>query len=290
MAGRARDQAVDIAVDLNGYTEGSRVGIFAHRAAPVQINYLGYPGTMGTSFHDFIVADAHVIPPSEEAVFSEKVLRLPHFLMPYDFRLAGEHPTPSAERKVFELPENAFVFCSFNDFHKISEEMLASWIEILHKTQNTVLWLAVRGDVPEHQIRECFESGGIERERLILARRVASHPQHLARLRLADLMLDTFPYNSHTTACDALKSGLPVLTLRGESFQSRVCGSLLNQIDANYLITSSFAEYKHKAIELAGNSKKFASIRDAYRKGRARLPPPADYARSLERLYASTLN
>jgi protein O-GlcNAc transferase len=290
MAAWARAQHVDIAIDLNGYTEGSRVGLFAERAAPVQINYLGYPGTMGTPFHDFIVADDYVIPSGQGGGFSEHVLRLPHFLMPYNFHLQEERSPSWMSREAFGLPQDAFVYCSFNDFHKISEKMLSTWIAILRKSRNTVLWLAIRGDVAEQEIRAHFERSGIAHERLIVARRVDSHSQHLARLMLADLMLDTFPYNSHTTACDAVKSGLPVLSLCGRTFQSRVCASLLNQMGCRYLVTSSFEEYTGRAIELAGNQDLWSTVRKAFQEGRARLPTPTQYARSLERLYTSTLS
>jgi predicted O-linked N-acetylglucosamine transferase (SPINDLY family) len=286
----ARAKGVDIAVDLNGYTEGSRVGIFAERASPIQINYLGYPGTMGTSFHDFIVADAYIIPPEDEAGYTEKVLRLPHFFMPYDFTSREGLSTSWMDRKAFGLPDDAFVLCSFNDFHKISEKMLSSWRVILQKSRNTVLWLANRGDIHDEEIRNFFESGGIGPERLIIAKRVESHTQHLARLMLADLMLDTFPYNSHTTACDAVKSGLPVLTICGRTFQSRVCASLLNQIDAHYLITPSIDEYISRAVEIASNPALFASLRIACQKGRARIPSASHYARSMEELYISSLS
>jgi predicted O-linked N-acetylglucosamine transferase (SPINDLY family) len=286
----ARERSVDIAIDLNGYTEGARTSIFGFRPAPIQINFLGYPGTMGTSFHDFIVADEQVIPDSALPAYTEQVLRLPHFFMPYDFRSSEENQAPRPTRASFGLPADAFVYCSFNDFHKITQTMLSSWIHILRESENSVLWLALRGDVSETALRKIFESEGIAWSRVIVAHRVESAGQHHARLSLADLMLDTFPYNSHTTACDAIKSGLPVLTLCGNSFQSRVCSSLLLFLGSHSLIAQDRVEFTEKAVALARDKKKFAKVKEAYLRGRTKLVQPDAYARSLEKLFSSILS
>jgi predicted O-linked N-acetylglucosamine transferase (SPINDLY family) len=290
IAALARKRSVDIAIDLNGYTAGARTSLFAFRPAPVQINFLGYPGTMGTSFHDFIVADAIVIPDSEIQAYTEKVLRLPHFFMPYDFRSPTVNPPQAPSRNDFGLPPDAFVFCSFNDVHKITQEMLSTWIQILRETQNTVLWFALRGEISSKELRTLFESEGIPWERIILASRVESAEHHLARLGLADLMLDTFPYNSHTTACDAIKSGLPVLTLTGNSFQSRVCSSLLHHLGAPSLIAQSMEEYRKKAVALAKDPTGFAEVKTRFHLGRSKRVESARYAQALEQLYASALS
>lgn len=290
VAALARNRGIDIAIDLNGYTEGARTSIFGLRPAPIQINFLGYPGTMGTTFHDFIVADEQVIPDSALPAYTEQVLRLPHFFMPYDFRASEENQAPRPSRDAYGLPPDAFVFCSFNDFHKITQTMLMSWIHILRETENSVLWLALRGDVSEKGIRKIFESEGIAWSRIIVAHRVKSAEEHHARLSLADLMLDTFPYNSHTTACDAIKSGLPVLTLCGNSFQSRVCSSLLLFLGSHSLIAQDMVEFTEKAVSLARDTKQFAKVKEAYLRGRTKLVQPDAYARSLEKLFSSILS
>lgn len=285
VAAWARRKKVDIAIDLNGYTEDGRTDVFAARAAPIQINYLGYPGSMGSTFHDFIIADEYVIPLGHEHFYSEKVLRLPSFFMPYD--LLGNAPDRpiQVQRKDYGLPEEGFIYCSFNEFHKITEATFHSWVTILKETDHSVLWLAKRGDIDT--IKSMMGLAGVAPERIIEAHRVESPQEHHARLALADLMLDTFPYNAHTTACDAISAGLPLLTQAGQSFASRVSGSLLSEIGAPSLITSCSLEYVEKAILLAKDPQHYRAVREAIEAGVDRIPPPTVYARNLEALFES---
>lgn len=281
----ARKRTIDIAIDLNGYTEDARTDIFAARAAPIQINYLGYPGTMGSTFHDYIIADDYVIPRGKENFFTETVLRLPSFFMPYDLRANRSRNLPKVRREDYGLPEKGFIYCSFNDYHKITESTFHSWISILQQTDHSVLWLATRGDIGIHEIRARMKHAGIDSERIVEAHRVDSPEEHHARLTLADLMLDTFPYNSHTTACDAISVGLPLLTHAGTSFASRVSGSLLSKAGIPSLITSSISEYEARAIGLALDPQLYQTVRLAVETAADRMPSPELYARHLESLF-----
>jgi predicted O-linked N-acetylglucosamine transferase (SPINDLY family) len=216
-------------------------------------------------------------------------MRLPHFFMPYDLRANQSTTFPQIHRKDYGLPEKGFIYCSFNDFHKITEDIFHSWIQILQGTDNTVLWLATRGDIGIDAIKAMVSHAGIDPERIIKAHRVESPEEHHARLALADLMLDTFPYNSHTTACDAISVGLPLLTLTGHSFASRVSGSLLSEIGVPSLITSSVSEYVEKAMSLAKDPEHYKTVREAIEVGVGRMVSPDVYARNLEVLLENLL-
>jgi predicted O-linked N-acetylglucosamine transferase (SPINDLY family) len=284
IAALARQKNIHIAIDLNGHTEDGRTDVFAARAAPLQINFLGYPGSMGSTYHDFIIADDYVIPMGQEHFYSEKILRLPSFFMPYDFLANRIRKPVGLQRKDYGLPEEGFIYCSFNEFHKITEATFHSWITILKQTEDSVLWLAKRGDIGIHTIQSMMRLAGISPERIIEAHRVESPQEHHARLALADLMLDTFPYNAHTTACDAIFAGLPLLTRAGQSFASRVSGSLLSEIGVPSLIATSSLEYVEKAILLAKEPQHYRAVRKAIKAGVDRIPPPAIYARNFEAL------
>lgn len=286
----ARSLGIDIAIDLNGYTEGSRTEIFSHRAGRAQINYLGFPGTMGTDFHDFIIADGYVIPEGSDQHYTERVLRLPHFFMPYDFRQNPTNRAVAPSRHSQGLPVGAFIFCSFNDFHKITQKALETWIRILNLTTNSILWIARRGEITEDEIRSVFQRGGISSERIVIANRVARFEDHLARLSLADLMLDTFPYNSHTTACDAVAASLPLLTICGRSFASRVSGSLISEVGLPELIAQDWEDYVEKAVAIARHANGSRDVRIRLEEGKSSLVTPNAYARSLEHLYEMALS
>jgi protein O-GlcNAc transferase len=255
----AREMEIDIAVDLSGFTRGCRVGIFAMRAAPIQVNYLGYPGTMGAEYIDYIVADPTLIPAEEQCHYSERVVYLPNTYMINDSTLK-----PSEEqfsRKNFELPENSFIFACFNASYKITPATFSVWMRILGAVDNSVLWLSGMDQTAINNLKNKANECGINIDRIIFASRVPSLSDHLNRIKLADLFLDTFPYNAHTTSNDALRVGLPILTLIGKSFASRVAGSLLNAVGLPELITITQEKYESLAIELATNPEQLEKIK-----------------------------
>lgn len=261
-----RGEEIDIAVDLAGYTVGGRPRVYAMRPAPVQVNFLGYPGTTGSPAIDYIVADPVVIPADQRIHYSEKVVWLPGSYFPNDDKraIAIETPTRQAEG----LPETGFVFGSFNNSYKITPEIFDVWMGLLRDVEASVLWLkSGDGAVADNLRREALVRG-IAAERLVFARRVPLD-EHLARHRLADLMLDTPLYNAHTTACDALWAGAPFLTLSGETFPARAATSILLALDMPELVTQSMDAYAETAIRLAHRPPELASIRDKIAANRA---------------------
>jgi protein O-GlcNAc transferase len=243
-----RGRNIHIAVDLKGLTRDSRPCIFAHRAAPVQVNWLGYPGTMDAPCYDYIIADAVVIPPEQRAHYSEAVIYLPH-----SYQVNDSHRVISERRQSRTecgLPEKAFVFCCFNNHYKIAPETFACWMRILKQVPDSVLWLLESHEDAHRHLREAAEGQGISGERLIFAPHV-DLPEHLARHRLAQLSLDTLPYNAHTTASDALWAGLPHLTCLGQAFAGRVAASLLHAIGMPEMVAQDLAHYEKMAIDMA---------------------------------------
>ncbi len=254
-----RRSEIDIAVDLMGFTKDNRLGVLARRAAPIQVNYLGYPGTTGAPYMDYILADATVIPEDHDAFYAERVVRLPGTYQINDNRRAISQRTPT--RGECGLPRNAFVFCCFNNPQKIMPEIFAIWMRLLRATDNSVLWLFAGNAKAAANLRLEAEQRGVAPERLIFAPKT-SVPDHLARHRLADLCLDTLPYNAHTTASDALWAGLPVLTCLGETFAGRVAASLLKAIGLDALITHTLGEYETLALRLARDPAYLAALKD----------------------------
>jgi predicted O-linked N-acetylglucosamine transferase (SPINDLY family) len=254
----ARSFGIDIAVDLTGLTKDARTGIFAHRAAPIQVNYLGYPGTMGADYIDYIIADKTLISPELQSYYSEKVIYLPYSYQVNDRkRLISDR---KFTRQELGLPEHGFIFCCFNNNFKILPATFEGWMRILKAVEGSVLWLFQDNSWAVENLKKEAEKQGISADRLVFAERMPL-PEHLARHRQADLFLDTFPYNAHTTASDALWTGLPVLTLIGRSFASRVAASLLNAVGLPELITNTQEEYESLAIELAMNPQKLTDIK-----------------------------
>jgi predicted O-linked N-acetylglucosamine transferase (SPINDLY family) len=254
----ARSLEIDIAVDLGGHTT-SRNGIFAMRAAPLQVNFLGYAGTLAAEYIDYQIADRKVIPENSRRHYSEKIAYLP------DSFLVNDTGRPISgkvfSRKEFDLPDDGFVFCCFNNTYKFNPPMFDAWMRILHGVPDSVLWLSVDNAATAGNLQQEAVQRGISADRLIFAKRLPVMEEHLARLRIGGLFLDTLPYNAHTTACDALWAGLPVLTCMGESFAGRVAASLLSAIELPELITVSLAEYEALAIELASHPEKIAAIK-----------------------------
>ncbi len=244
MARRAR---IDIAVDLNGYTQDARLAPFAARLAPVQVSYLGYPGTIGADFLDYILADATVLPMDQQRFYDEKIIHLPDSYQANDDRRVIAPDTPS--RAEAGLPADGFVYCCFNNAYKITPEIFASWMRILAAVPGSVLWLLTNDSDSIARLRGVAEVQGIDPARLVFGPSLPS-AQHLARHRLADLFLDTLPYNAHTTASDALWAGLPVLTQLGQAFAGRVAASLLNAVGLPEMITRDAAAYEALAIAI----------------------------------------
>ena len=244
----ARD-GVDILVDLNGYTKFARTRLFSFRPAPVQVNWFGYPATMGTPYHHYIIADAGIIPEGDEIFYSEEVARLPCY-QPNDRLREVAKTMPS--RSDFGLPDNAFVYCSFNSTHKLTQRMFDSWLMILASTPGSVLWLLTATKDANARLRTYAAEHGLAPERIVFAEKLAN-PEHLARYPLADVFLDSFPYGAHTTASDALWMGVPVLTQQGRSFAARVCASLLASAGVPELAAANEVEYRVKAAVLYHN-------------------------------------
>jgi predicted O-linked N-acetylglucosamine transferase (SPINDLY family) len=281
-----RDLEIDVAVDLNGLTGLFRTRIFAHRAAPLQVNYLGYPGTMAAPFIDYIIADKVVIPDENRAFYSEKIAFMPHTYLP----CGGRRPISESMTSRTEqgLPEKSFVFTCFNSMHKLLPDLFAAWMRILHAVDGSVLWLPGQFSAVAANLRREAMAQGIAPERLIFARFEKKAEDHLARQRLADLFLDTFPYNAHSTAADALWAGLPLLTCRGNAFQARVAASLLEILDLPELVTTSLAEYEARAITLARDPQALAAIREKLARNRDTGPlfDTPRFTRDLEAVYA----
>jgi protein O-GlcNAc transferase len=279
----ARHLGIDIAVDLTGFTAHSRVKIFALRAAPIQVNFLGYPGTMGADFMDYLVADRTVVPRAQQRHYAEKIAYLPDSFVPFDSSYAIAERV--FRREELGLPPEGVVFCCFNGSYKILPQVFDRWMRILSRTGGSVLWLQgadaeVRGNLHREAQRR-----GVDAERLIFAPRMESLPEHLARLRAADLFLDTFPYNAHSTAMDALWAGVPVLTYSGESFASRVAASLLRTAGLPELIAASPSEYEERAVGLAAAPRLLGELRERLARTGGRLFDTGRYTRNLEALY-----
>lgn len=289
IAEKMRDMEVDIAVDLAGYTSDARIEIFAQRPAPVQVNFLGYPGTLGVGFMDYILADRHVIPPEHQPFYSERVAYLPDCYLPTDASIAIG-PTPTSAD--CGLPDTGRVFCSFSQDYKISPPLWAVWMRVLAQVPDSVLWLASRGDTNRRNLQAAAQAQGIDPGRLVFAGRVPRVEDHLARYRLADLFLDTWPYNAHSTAADALMAGLPVVTYMGGAFPARVAGSLLHAIGMPELIATSLDGYADLIIELAHAPARIAGLKERLRTERSHWPlfDTAGFCRNLELAYASMLS
>ena len=269
-----RELEIDIAVDLAAFTAEGRVGIMAHRPAPIQVNYLGYPGTMGADYIDYLIADRHVIPLADQVHYSERVVYLPDSYLSNSYRLNDStrsiaQRTPS--RAELGLPEAGFVFCCFNNNYKIAPYMFDIWMRLLRKVEGSVLWLRGGHVGTLDNLRREAESRGVAAERLIFAA-WTNLDDYLARQRQADLFLDTLPYNAHTTACDALWEGLPVLTCMGTAFAGRAAGSLLEAIGLPELITHSLEEYEARALQFAAAPGRLAEIRAKLANNRATYP------------------
>lgn len=264
-----RDMEIDIAVDLKGYTQDNRTGILAHRVAPIQVNYLGHPGTMGVSYMDYILADAWLVPPEHRVCYTEQVVYLPDSYQVNDSTRRIAEYTPS--RIEAGLPETGFIFCCFNNNYKITPDVFDVWMRLLKNVQGSILWLLEDNAAASRNLRGEAARRGILPERLVFAPRMELD-EHLARHRLADLFLDTLPYNAHTTASDALWAGLPVLTCMGGTFAGRVAASLLDAVGLSELITHDLGGYEALALKLATTPDMLGNIRTKLARNRTTRP------------------
>ncbi len=264
-----RDLEVDIAVDLNGFTINGRTRILAARAAPIQVNYLGFPGTMGAQYIDYIIADGFVIPAEQHRHYAEKIVNLPDSFQVNDDKRRIAERTPT--RAELGLPAQGLVFCSFNNNYKITPRMFDIWMRLLSEVEGSVLWLLGDKSAIEGNLRREAAARGVAAERLVFARRLG-YADYLARYRVADLFLDTLPFNAGTTASDALWAGLPVLTCAGEVFAGRMAGSLLRAVGVPELITHSLAEYEEVALTLARDPARLTAIRQKLARNRDTFP------------------
>jgi protein O-GlcNAc transferase len=265
----ARQDKIDIAIDLTGYTKYHRAGIFAYRAASVQINYLGYPGTMGADFIDYIIADQNLIPMDSQKFYSEKPIYLPHHYQAQDNTLSISNDTPS--RLDLGLPDKGFIFCAINNSYKIRMPEFDVWMRLLSHVDGSVLWLLESNKFVKDNLLKEAQARGISAERLVFAQGV-SHETYLAQFRRADLYLDTFNYNAGATASNALWAGLPVLTKLGRGYTARMAGSLLTSIGLPELATHSEEDYESLALALATDPERLAKIRQTLADNRLSTP------------------
>lgn len=279
-----RSLEIDVLVDLTGHTAGSRLGVLAWRPAPLQAAYLGYPGTTGADFVDYIIADPTVIPAEDRQYYTEQVAYLPDSYLPNDIsRPVGVAPS----RRDVRLPEKDFVFCSFNNAYKITPDVFDIWTRLLNRVDRSVLWLPKFNDVALENLRKEAKSRGLSPDRIVFADRTATQEDHLARLKLADLFLDTPYYNAHSTACDALWAGLPLVTCIGPAFAGRVGASMLKAVGLPELVTTSPQDYEALALKLATDPALLLSIRAKLATQRLTAPlfDTQRFTRNLEMIY-----
>jgi predicted O-linked N-acetylglucosamine transferase (SPINDLY family) len=282
-----RSLGIDIAVDLGGFTDGARTRIFAQRAAPLQVGYLGYPGTSGAPYMDYLIADHTLIPEGSEGHYSEQIIRLPDSYQPNDSKRAVSDRVFTREE--LGLPAQGFVFCCFNRGFKLMPETFDDWMQILKRVEGSVLWLSEGDKTAVANLRREAERRDVSPQRLIFAASMPSMADHLARLRTAQLFLDTLPFNAHTTASDALWAGLPVLTCAGNALPGRVAASLLNAVGLPELITTTREQYRELAVRLALNPAELQQLRDKLARNRATAPlfDTVRYTRHLESAFTS---
>lgn len=283
IARRLREMEIDIAIDLAGHTGGGRPRIFAHRPAPVQAAWLGYPSTTGASFIDYLIADPVVAPFEDQAFFTEKLMHLPHTYFPTDpVREIGAVPS----REACGLPRDGFVFCAFNNHWKITRPLFEVWMRLLASVPQSVLWLRQPGPDARANLDREADGRGIDPARLVYAD-VMPREIHLARHANANLFLDTLPYNAHATAADALGAGLPVLTCRGQAFAGRVAASLLEAVGLPELVTHNLEDYEKRALELARDPHQLQAVQQKLARNLAELPLfDADrFRRDIEELF-----
>lgn len=257
----ANDNQLDIAVDLSGLTKYSRNELFYNRVAPIQINYLGYPGTSGLKSMDYILADKNVIKENEKKYFTEKVYYLPNCYIPSVNDISRKSSIKMCSRTEFNLPENKIIFCAFHNPLKINPDIFSVWMNILKKSKNSVIWIKANDDLARENLKKEAQKRNVDPDRLIFTRGVENINDHLKRLKLADIFLDTYPYNSHSTVYDYLKANLPMIIMEGNSFPSRVGSSIYASIGLSELVARNYLDYENIAINLANDKSKLLRIK-----------------------------
>jgi len=282
-----RAQSLDIAIDLNGHTSGARTALFAEKIAPIQVNYLGYAGTSGADFYDVLIADQVAVPLDDQVHFSEKLAYLPNSFFPVDTSIPYESLGDLPSRASQGLPESAFIFTCFNNAYKITPDIFDIWMNILKEVPGSVLWLSKPSSKAILNLQSEANHRGVDSSRLVFATRTPGRQEHLSRLRLADLFLDTPNYNAHATAADALWVGLPLLTLIGRTFAGRVAASQLNALGLNELVVHTELEYFDRAVRLSMEPDVLKNIRSQLARNRSTSPlfNTKQYVKDLESLY-----
>ncbi len=283
-----RSLKIDIAIDLSGYTGGNNRSIFANRVAPIQISYLGFPGTTALQNMDYIIADETIIPKKKIKYYSEKVIYLPNC---YQANMnQREISDKNLSRDQFGLPKDSFIYCCFNNSYKITPHIFSSWLKILNEVENSVLWILKTNDVAADNLKKEAKKAGVDPKRVIFAEKL-TNKEHLKRISLADLFLDTFPYNAHTTASDTVRMGVPIITLIGNSFSSRVAASILKNLNMNNLIVEKFEDYEKIAIELGTNIDKFKVTKKLFKNAvsKSQLFDSLKFTEDLENLYSKLI-
>ena len=281
---QVRSDKIQIAVDLCGLTTGNRVRLFARGLAPLQVSYLGYPGTLGAHIWDYIIADAEVISKDNRKHYSERIAYVDGCFQPNDSRRRIDEPRSRAE---YGLPSDAFVLCSFNDTYKLTPQLVDTWFKVLVRMKQVVLWIKAESRVARENLLRLADIYQVERDRVIFAGRVGSYEEHLARYQRADLFLDTYPYNGHTTASDVLWAGLPLITIKGESNCSRVCASILTYLGISELVSTSMEDYEQKILKLVSDRAYYLSMKERVLQSReSDLFDGAAAAKRAEEVYA----
>ena len=280
---------LDIAINLTGHTLNARNSIFFNQIAPKQVNYLGYPGTMGSKFYDYIIADKIVIPEENRKYFSEEVIYLPNCYQANQEKI--EISNKNSNKKDFGLPKNKFIFGCFNNSYKITPLIFKSWMNILKRCENSILWLLQDNKLAKLNLWEEAKKLGINKDRILFAERLPVK-EHLKRVKFIDLFLDTFPYNAHTTASEAIRAGVPILTLKGKSFPSRVASSILTNVGLEKLIFSNLEDYETEAISLAKNYKEIESLKKhlTQDKNLSKLFDSKAFTKDLEKIYKKIIS
>jgi predicted O-linked N-acetylglucosamine transferase (SPINDLY family) len=284
IASLARSHGIDIAIDENVYTTYSRHEIFSYRPGKIQLSFLAFAGTSGSAYLDYIIADKKVISETLKQFYSEKIAYMPDCYMPTDNTRTIAHT--EYKRSDFGLPDDKFVFCSFNNNKKIQPAMYKTWIEILKVNPSSVLWLLFDNTIAETNLKKQAMFHGIDPARVIFSKKT-SPEEHLARHALADLFLDTYPCGAHTTATEALQMDLPLITLAGDSFASRVAASVLFAIGLDELVTFNVTEYRELAIKLSLNPKKIESLKNKIKENKKVKPlfNTSLYTKNLEKIF-----
>ena len=284
-----KELQLDIAVDLTGHTQNNRSNIFFNHLATKQVNYLGYPGTMGSKCYDYIIADKIVIPEENEKYFSEKIIYLPNCYQANQKKI--EISGKNLNKKDLGLPEDKFIFACFNNSYKITPPIFQKWMNILKKCDSSVLWLLQDKDLGRKNLWEEAQTQGVDKERIIFAGRVPLR-DHLKRLEFIDLFLDTFPYNAHTTASEAIRAGVPIITLKGKSFPSRVASSILTNVGLEKLIADNLDDYENHAVLLAKNIQEIKNLKKHLmnKKNLNKLFDSSVFTKDLEKIYKKILS